>query len=107
MAESKLLAHGLRFVNWPGGEAAAESFGISHAVVIPANTQTVTIGGQLGIKDDGTVPENLEDEITEAFDHVTRSLKAVGLGDDAWEYVYEVGNHNQTPCDDCFSREMR
>ncbi|KAF7555664.1 hypothetical protein G7Z17_g1964 [Cylindrodendrum hubeiense] len=90
MSESKLTAHGLKFVNWVGGEAAAESFGISHAVIIPPNVQTVTVGGQLGIKDDGTVPENLEEEVTEAFDHVTRTLRAAGLGEDAWEYVYEV-----------------
>ncbi|KAH6991402.1 Endoribonuclease L-PSP/chorismate mutase-like protein [Ilyonectria sp. MPI-CAGE-AT-0026] len=90
MAESKLTAHGFKFVNWVGGEEAAESFGISHAVIIPPNVQIVTVGGQLGIKDDGKIPEKLEDQVAEAFDHVTRTLKAAGLGDDAWEYVYEV-----------------
>lgn len=88
--ESKLVQHGFRFVNWPGGEGPAEAFGLSHAVVIPPNARTVVIGGQLGIKDGGSVPEEIEDEIREAFDHVLRSLKAVGLGDDAWEYVYSV-----------------
>lgn len=88
--ESKLVQHGFRFVNWPGGEGPAEAFGLSHAVVIPPNARTVVIGGQLGINDGGSVPEKIEDEIREAFDHVLRSLKAVGLGDDAWEYVYSV-----------------
>jgi enamine deaminase RidA (YjgF/YER057c/UK114 family) len=92
MSESKLEALGVKFANWPGGEAAAESFGISHAVILPPNARTVVVGGQLGIREDGSVPESLEDEVTEAFEHVERSLKAAGLGDDAWEYVYEVRN---------------
>lgn len=90
MSQSKLEALGVKFVNWPGGEAAAESFGISHAVILPSNVRTIIVGGQLGIKDDGSVPEDLEEQVTEAFDHVGRSLKAAGLGEDAWEYVYEA-----------------
>lgn len=87
---SKLVAHGFSFSNWVGGEEAAEQFGISHAVTLPPNARTIIVGGQLGIKDDGTVPQNVEDEVKEAFEHVLRSLKAAGLGDDAWEYVYSV-----------------
>jgi enamine deaminase RidA (YjgF/YER057c/UK114 family) len=87
---SKLAAHGFEFHNWAGGEEAAEGFGISHAVVVPANARTIVISGQVGIRDDGTIPSDLEEQITEAFDHVERSLKAVGLGEDAWEYVYSV-----------------
>ncbi|CAG9998478.1 unnamed protein product [Clonostachys byssicola] len=87
---SKLAAHGFEFHNWAGGEEAAEGFGISHAVVVPANARTIVISGQVGIRDDGTIPSDLEEQITEAFDHVERSLKAAGLGEDAWEYVYSV-----------------
>ncbi|KAJ9150016.1 hypothetical protein NKR23_g4141 [Pleurostoma richardsiae] len=90
MGESKLAAHGVRFYNWPGGEGPAEAFGISHALVLPAGVQTIMVGGQLGIREDDTVSENIEEEVTEAFEHVARSLKAAGLGDDAWEYVYEI-----------------
>ncbi|KAJ6186509.1 Endoribonuclease L-PSP/chorismate mutase-like protein [Penicillium mononematosum] len=90
MGDSKLVAHGFRFVNWPGGEEAAESFGISHAVVVPPNIRAITVGGQLGIRADGTIPDKLEDEIDEAFHSVEMSLKAAGLGEDAWEYVYEI-----------------
>lgn len=90
---SKLVSHGFEFRNWPGGEEPAESFGLSHAVIVPANARTIIVGGQIGIRDDGTVPEKLEDQIKEAFDHVTRSLQAAGLGDDAWEYVYSVSFH--------------
>jgi enamine deaminase RidA (YjgF/YER057c/UK114 family) len=88
--ESKLIPYGFRFVNWPGGEGPAEAFGISHAVVVPPQARTVVVGGQLGIREDGTVPENIEEEIREAFDHVLRALKAVGLGENAWEFVYSV-----------------
>ncbi|KAK1764004.1 Endoribonuclease L-PSP/chorismate mutase-like protein [Phialemonium atrogriseum] len=88
---SKLSSHGFRFCNWAGpGEEAATKFGISHAVVVPPNIRTVIVGGQIGVKDDGTVPTDLAEEITEAFDNVERSLKAAGLGDDAWEHVYSI-----------------
>lgn len=88
---SKLTSHGLRFYNWPGaGEQAAEHFGLSHAVIIPANARRVLIGGQLGIRDNGSIPTDPEEEADIAFEHVERALKAAGLGDDAWEYVYKV-----------------
>lgn len=89
--ESKLSSYGFQFRNWPGaGEESAASFGLSHAVIVPPNARTVIVGGQLGIKDDGTVPTDLAEEVTIAFDHVEKSLKAAGLGDDAWEHVYSV-----------------
>lgn len=72
------------------GEAAAEQMGISHAVIVPANSRTVIIGGQVGIDSNGEVPEKLEDEVRVAFEHVEASLRAAGLGDDAWEHVYKV-----------------
>jgi enamine deaminase RidA (YjgF/YER057c/UK114 family) len=88
---SKLSAYGFQFRNWPGpGEAAAAHFGLSHAVIVPPNARTVIIGGQLGIRDDGSIPGNIGEEVAEAFDHVERALKAAGLGDDAWEHVYSV-----------------
>lgn len=88
---SKLSSHGFQFHNWPGpGEEAARHFGLSHAVIIPPNSRTIIVGGQIGINADGTVPVDLAEEITEAFDHVEKSLKAAGLGDDAWEHVYSV-----------------
>ncbi|KAF1843686.1 YjgF-like protein [Cucurbitaria berberidis CBS 394.84] len=88
---SKLGAHGFSFWNWPGaGEAAAEQMGLSHAVVIPANARTIVVGGQVGIRDDGKVPSSIEEEVLEAFDHVERALKAAGLKEDAWEFVYKV-----------------
>ncbi|KAK0638341.1 RutC family protein YjgH [Lasiodiplodia hormozganensis] len=89
--KSKLCAHGFSFRNWPGpGEEAAASFGLSHAVIVPPNVRTVIVGGQVGIADDGSVPEDLAAEVREAFEHVGRALRAAGLGEDAWEYVYKI-----------------
>lgn len=48
------------------------------------------VGGQVGFKDDGTVPSDLASEVEEAFEHVERALRAAGLGEDAWEHVYKV-----------------
>ncbi|KAK3322784.1 Endoribonuclease L-PSP/chorismate mutase-like protein [Apodospora peruviana] len=88
---SKLSSYGFEFRNWPGaGEKAAAHFGLSHAVIVPASTRTIIVGGQLGIRDDGTVPADLAEEVAVAFDRVEQSLKAAGLGDDAWEHVYSV-----------------
>lgn len=92
---SKLAAHGFEFRSWPGGEAASEQFGLSHVVILPPNARRIIVGGQVGIKDDGSVPEDLEEECKEALRHVLLSLKAAGLGDDALEYVYSVCSH---PC---------
>lgn len=94
---SKLSAHGFKFCNWPGpGEEAAEAFGLTHAIIVPPNTKTIIVGGQIGIKDDGSISEDVEEQVTEAFEHVKQALQAAGLGEDAWEYVYKV-SLSQTP----------
>ncbi|KAB5563506.1 Endoribonuclease L-PSP/chorismate mutase-like protein [Coniochaeta sp. 2T2.1] len=88
---SILLSHGFQFHNWPGpGEEAAAHFGLSHAVVVPPNTRTIIVGGQLGICEDGSVPADLTEEVEVAFEHVEKSLRAAGLGDNAWEHVYSI-----------------
>ncbi|KAF1841292.1 YjgF-like protein [Cucurbitaria berberidis CBS 394.84] len=88
---SKLCAHGFQFRNWPGaGEEAAARMGISHAVILPPNARTIIVAGQVGIRDDGTVSENLSEEVETAFEHVDKALKVAGLGDDAWEHIYKI-----------------
>ncbi|KAH7013920.1 Endoribonuclease L-PSP/chorismate mutase-like protein [Ilyonectria destructans] len=98
-----LKSHGVEFRNWPGpGEEAAAAFGISHAVILPANARRIIIGGQVGIRDDGTIPSDPTEQIKEAFAHVEQALKAAGLGDNAMDFVYKVdmfevemnGQHN-------------
>lgn len=85
-----LEQHGISFRNWAGSEALSEDLGISNAVIIPANSRRVIVGGQLGFCDDGTVPSDIEKEVRLAFDRVKRSLQSCGLGEDAWQYVYSV-----------------
>lgn len=86
-----LKSHGVEFRNWPGpGEEAAAAFGISHAVILPANARRVIIGGQVGIRDDGTIPSDPTEQIKEAFAHVEQALMAAGLGDNAMDFVYKV-----------------
>lgn len=65
-------------------------FGLSHAVVLPANARRIIVGGQVGIRDDGSIPEDPAEQLTEAFSHVKKALQAAGLGDDAMDYVYKV-----------------
>ncbi|CAH0051422.1 unnamed protein product, partial [Clonostachys solani] len=85
-----LVQNGFQFYNWQGGEAAAGHYGISHAVAVPAGARTLFVGGQIGIKEDGTVPADLKEEIELAFHHVTLALQAAGLGEDCWSYVFSM-----------------
>lgn len=89
---SILNNQGFEFHNWPGaGEEAATFFGLSHAVIVPANARRVIIGGQVGIRDDGSIPKDIVEEVDVAFEHVERALKAAGLPEkNAWEHVYRV-----------------
>ncbi|KAJ4314591.1 hypothetical protein N0V84_008815 [Fusarium piperis] len=87
---SKLSKYGFEFHNWDGGQGEADLFGLSHAVIVPKDARRIILSGQVGIKADGTVPEDLGEEIREAFRHVFLSLKAAGLGDDAFEHIYSL-----------------
>ncbi|KAL3487080.1 hypothetical protein BJX62DRAFT_214356 [Aspergillus germanicus] len=89
---SILNAKGFEFHNWPGaGEEAAAMFGLSHAVIVPANARRVIIGGQVGIRDDGEVPTDVAEEVDVAFSHVEAALVAAGLpAENAWQHVYQV-----------------
>lgn len=82
--------HGFQFVNPPEGQESSEQLHFSHAVIVPPNARTVIISGQVGILPDGTVPKELKDEYEEAFLNVERALRAVGLGEDALQYVFDV-----------------
>jgi enamine deaminase RidA (YjgF/YER057c/UK114 family) len=93
-----LNSHGVEFRNWPGaGEEAAAAFGLSHAVILPPNARRVIIGGQVGIRDDGTISTDPAEQIAEAFSHIERALKAAGLGDNAMDFVYKVSPRKAFP----------
>ncbi|KAJ4538179.1 hypothetical protein HRR80_007777 [Exophiala dermatitidis] len=87
---SILEKHGLKFVNPADGQEVADQLHFSHAVILPPNARTVIISGQVGILPDGSVPQSLEDEYDEAFTHVENVLRAIGFGEDALEYVFDV-----------------
>lgn len=59
-------------------------------MILPPNTRRIIVGGQVGIRDDGSIPEDPAQQVMEAFTHVKRALQAAGLGDDAMDYVYKV-----------------
>lgn len=87
---SVLEKYGFKFVNFKEGEEVAQQLHFSHAVIVPPSAQTVLVSGQVGIRQDGSVPKSLEAEYEEAFLHVERALQAAGLGENALEYVFEV-----------------
>jgi len=93
-----LSQHGLQFRNHAGapGEGAADAFHMSNAVVIPANASRIIVGGKIGLRADDTAPDNLADEIDQAFQNVQLALQACGLGDNAWEHVYKASCRPQT-----------
>ncbi|KAJ5556476.1 YjgF/Yer057p/UK114 family [Penicillium frequentans] len=89
---SKLVSHGLRFCNHSGeaGQGAADLFGLSNAVVVPFNSDRVIVGGNIGLRPDGTMPSSLEEEVDQVFKNIAASLQAAGLGNDSLQMVYKV-----------------
>ncbi|KAH8589867.1 hypothetical protein B0O99DRAFT_636015 [Bisporella sp. PMI_857] len=92
--DTKAAENGVEFFNWPGpGEAISETLNVTHAVVIPPGASIIQIGAQVGNTDSGAVPEDIEDEITEAFRHIELSLRESGLTGsitDVWGCVYRI-----------------
>ncbi|KPM35790.1 hypothetical protein AK830_g10781 [Neonectria ditissima] len=84
----------VKFFNWPGaGVTIFETLGMTHTAVIPPDVSIIHVGGQTGITAEGTVSDNLEDEITEAFAHIELSLREAGLKGsrhDVWGCVFRV-----------------
>lgn len=87
-------ASSIRFFNWLGaGVEISEQLGMTHAVTIPPGTSIIHVGGQAGITAEGTVPSDLEDEITEAFAHIELSLREAGLSGlrhDVWGCIFRI-----------------
>ncbi len=51
----------------------------SHGVEVPANARTVHISGQVGVKPDGTVPDDFAGQAEQAFINVRDILRATGM----------------------------
>jgi len=51
-----------------------------HVVVIPPNSRTAFVAGQVGLRADGSLPESLEEQAEQAWVNVMASLAAAGMG---------------------------
>jgi len=51
----------------------------SDAVVIPAGARILISSGMLGMHQDGTVPDAIEEQVALAFDNVEAVLRAAGM----------------------------
>ncbi len=51
----------------------------SDAVLIPPGAQILVTSGMLGMKQDGTIPDTIEEQVAAAFDNVEAVLSDVGM----------------------------
>lgn len=51
----------------------------SHQIEIKGNERLLVISGQVGMKEDGTVPEDPLEQIDIAFENILRNLRATGM----------------------------
>lgn len=52
----------------------------SHQVEIKGNERLLVISGQVGMKADGTIPEDPFEQIDIAFENIVRNLQAANMG---------------------------
>src|SRR5512138_3110169 len=61
----------------------------SHQIEIKGNERLLVISGQVGMREDGTVPENPLEQIEIAFENILRNLHAAGMDvDDLIKITY-------------------
>lgn len=51
----------------------------SHQIEIKGNERLLVISGQVGMREDGTVPEDPLEQIDLAFENIIRNLRAAGM----------------------------
>ena len=51
----------------------------SHQIEITGTERLLVISGQVGMREDGTVPENPLEQIDIAFENILRNLRAAGM----------------------------
>ena len=51
----------------------------SHQIEIRGNERLLVISGQVGMREDGTVPEDPYEQIEVAFENILRNLRAAGM----------------------------
>lgn len=52
----------------------------SHTAVVPAGTELIYVSGQLGVKPDGSTPDNVAEQADQVFANIVALLNAHGLG---------------------------
>lgn len=53
--------------------------GYSHHVEITGNERLLVLSGQVGMKEDGTVPEDALEQLEVAFENILRNLQAASM----------------------------
>ncbi|WKZ48037.1 MAG: RidA family protein [Anaerolineales bacterium] len=53
--------------------------GYSHHVEITGNERLLVLSGQVGVREDGTVPEDAIEQLEVAFENILRNLQAVNM----------------------------
>lgn len=71
----------LQFVNPPGVHDPAGRY--SHAAVVTGAARWVLISGQVGVRPDGTVPEDSTAQCEQALANLLAILRSQGLGPEA------------------------
>lgn len=51
----------------------------SHQIEVKGHERLLVISGQVGMREDGTVPENPLEQIEVAFENIFRNLRAAGM----------------------------
>lgn len=51
----------------------------SHVAVIPAGARLLAVAGQVGIAEDGSLPQRVEDQYRNALTHIVRILASQGV----------------------------
>ena len=67
----------------------ANHYGFSQAVVVPPNVSLVYTSGQVGLRADGSRPDDVREEIVLCFQNAEMTLAAAGVSD-GWKSVYEM-----------------
>ena len=52
----------------------------SHTAVVPEGTELIYISGQVGVRPDGSTPDNIADQADQVFANIVSLLDAQGLG---------------------------
>lgn len=67
-----------RFSNPPGVHAPLGLY--SHTALVPERTELIYLSGQLGVRPDGSTPDNIAEQADQVFANIVALLRAHGLG---------------------------